>query len=356
MKENLPPELLSQLEAIISLPLMDVHRRVERLPYQLAEAALEMLVEALRDNPQRLEHEDPNSMHNLVMHASKIQHSDIEEQLLGIFIGACPSDVDLQADLLQFYYGNRWDLAGCERQWQILNDDEIVNPAEREANWRYWVFGALYHARVKHDIATAQELMRQGLEAVPGRHKSDILRNFENVFIDFAAGSLLNHEAVLDALKEGVAAGWSGGYTLALKLATLLQQRALTPKDTGSEKNIEPKNEKSIDLLRKALDWLSVAESLFTNNPNHPITEIYRARINILMGLEDYRAAIDYMDAFYNHDPEEARRDPSLKAQLILACRRAGEPDLWKKIIGESPEEENIIRQAAQEQDHDTAE
>nr|VFJ45981.1 MAG: hypothetical protein BECKDK2373C_GA0170839_101356 [Candidatus Kentron sp. DK] len=348
MKENLHPELLSQLEAIISLPLMDVHRRVVRLPNQLTEGALEMLVEALRDNPQRLEHEDPDSMHNLIMHAAKIQRSDIEEQLLGIFIDACPGNVDLQADLLQFYYGKRWNPAGCERQWQILNDDAIVDPAERRKYWRYWVFGALYHARVKNDIAEAQKLMMEGLEAVPGRHKNDILRSFEDVFIDHAGGSFLNHDTVLDELRKGIKAGWSEGYTLALKLATLLQQRAFASGDT--------KNEENTKRLREALEWLSVAESIFTNNPNHPITEIYRARINILVGLEDYRAAIDYIDAFYNHNPEVAQGDPSLKAQLILACRRAGEADLWKKIMGESPEEENILRQVEEEQDHDLSE
>jgi tetratricopeptide (TPR) repeat protein len=334
MNNDLPPELLAHIHAVVSLPLVDLHGRVAAWPNQIAETALQMLVQDIRDNPHRLDHEDPDSMHNLVMHAARIERSDIEGQLLRAFADACPGNVDLQADLLQFYYAKRWDPEACERQWEILNSDELVAPADRKTHWRYWMFGALYHARVKHDIATAQELVSRGLEEVPGKYKSDILRNFEDVFIDFATSPLFVQ--VLEALRKGIAAGWPLGYTLALKLATLLQQQAFASGDAKSDENV--------GRLREALDWLSVAESLFTNDPNHPVTEIYRARVNVLMGLENYREAIDYIEAFYSHDPKAAQRDPSLRAQFILACRRAGEADLWKKVMGESPAEDGIAK------------
>ena len=328
MRDDIPPQVITQIETVLSMPLIDIHRRVGDWPNALAEATLEMLVDNIRANPDRLMHEDVDSMHNLVMHAARVERSDLEEQLLHAFVAACPGSVDLQADLLQFCYAKRWNPAACEKQWQILNDDDIVSPEDRRYYWRYWVFGAIYHARVKHDVARAQELVQEGLYAVPGRNKSDILRNFEDVFIDFAAHPAFDQ--VLGALRKGIADGWPLGYTLALKLGILLQQQAFA---SG-----QPKNEETIDRLREALDWLSVAESLFTNDPNHPITEIYRARINVLMGLENYREAMDYIEAFYSHDPASSRRDPSLKAQFILACRRAGEADHWKRVVKDADE------------------
>lgn len=329
MRTDLPEQLVAQIETVVSRPLIDAHRRIAVLPDGLAEVALEMLMDSIQQNPTRLANEDTDSMHNLVMHASKVERSDIEEQLLLSFISAAPGNVDLQADLLQFYYGKRWNPAACERQWQILNDDRVVAPKDRASHWRYWMFGALYHARVKHDTVRAQELVTQGLKTVPGRNKSDILRNFEDVFIDFAQDP--SFVTVIAALRKGIADGWPLGYTLALKLGVLLQQQAFSSGVLNKEDNA--------NRLREALDWLSLAESLFTNDGNHPVTEIYRARINVLMGLENYREAIDYIEAFFNHDPDAARRDPSLKAQFVLACRRAGEADRWEKVMARRDED-----------------
>lgn len=332
MANELPAEISAQIRAILKLYLIDIFRRIRELPNAFAEIILEALVEDCEKHPDRLLNEDPDSMHNIVMHAARIQRSDLEERLMKSFIKAAPGNVDLQADLLQFYYLKRWDLEGCEKQWEILNDDDLIDKKDRESNWRYWVFGALYHARVKYDILTAQKLMTQGRKSVIGKSKSDILRNLADVFIDHVDSP--SFDEVTNALRDGISKGESLGYTLATELSRLLQQQAFASGD--------PKSEDSTKRLREALDWLSVAESTFTNDPNHPVTEIYRARINILMGLENYREAIDYIEAYYNHDLEEAKRDPSLKAQFVLACRRAGETERWEAVFGGREDEEAL--------------
>ena len=61
--------------------------------------------------------------------------------------------------------------------------------------------------------------------------------------------------------------------------------------------------------------------------------DIYRVRINVLMGLGDYRETIDYIAAYCGQAQMDARIDRSLRAQLILACQRSGQPELWQNIL-----------------------
>ncbi|NOG56002.1 MAG: hypothetical protein HND57_17015 [Planctomycetes bacterium] len=338
--EELPEQAQDELRHIVLLPLMDAHSRISGLsqrisrlsPRVLGELALEVLADLLetKDGRARLADEDPDSMHNLATHAARLGRSDLEERLLKVFVQSKPRNVDLHADLLQFYHGKRWRPDLCEEHWQAMNHDDIPKEV-REQYWRYWVYGAIYHAKVKRDLTTARQLLIDGLERVNGSEKAQVLGAFERVMIDYSPSP--QYVEVVEQIEKYIKSGARRGYTLACKLAELLQEQAFVQE--GGKETPEGRR-----LLQRALGWLSIAESSFTNDGNHPIKDIYRPRINILMGLGDYREAIDYMLALYESDREEVLLDSNLKAQFVLACQREGELDLWRKYFGKEHEQE----------------
>jgi tetratricopeptide (TPR) repeat protein len=380
-------ELPPQVRYVLQLPLLDIHRNLRLMDPPLPELLLSCVADRmetdLRENGgQRYREEDPDSMHNLATMASRLRRTDLEERILKAALKLAPGNVDLQADLLQVYYMQKNAPEEAERQWQVLNDDEVIDPQGRKRYWRYWVFGAHYHARAKNDCAEARRLLEEGLQCVRGENRSDVLRNFRAVFVDLSSNP--DFDAVEQALKRGIASGWELGYTLATELSTLLQQRALAEvsdergatshgqteakisnreaeaaepqseatatvarRETqvrqqsaeGLERDSTARRERYLNRLKEALEWLTFAEATFTNDPNHDIGPIYRNRINILMGTQNYREAIDYIIAYLNLDPQAVERDRSLKAQFILACQRSGERDLWQAILESLPKQ-----------------
>jgi tetratricopeptide (TPR) repeat protein len=281
------------------------------------------------------EKSDPDTLHNLVMDAARLRREDLELALLKAGIELFPKNVDLRADLLQLLHMKMYDPEGASDCWKELNNDDVVPKKERELNWRYWVFGAIYHAKALSDIPTAKKLMENGLDAVPERNKSDVLRSYEDIFIDLSPEP--DTGFVRDALIDGIKKGYVLGYTLAIKLATLSQQQA------ELDANMKGRS----PALDEALAWLTLAEARFTNDGNHPVTDIYRTRINVLMALCNYNEAIDYVAAYHAQAPEAAWTEGSLKAQLVLACQRSGKPELAEKIMPKEDRPRNMMTMAA---------
>ena len=74
--------------------------------------------------------------------------------------------------------------------------------------------------------------------------------------------------------------------------------------------------------LDQAWGYLDLAERLYTGNPNHPIWDIYEARIRILMAQRRYGEALKFLSSL---PQSRLNRDPSLYSVLKLASLMTGE-------------------------------
>ena len=69
-----------------------------------------------------------------------------------------PDNVDLLCDNLQFHYGQFWDPELATARMEQLDAMDAAR-----SHWRYWVYGGLYHIRVKHNPEVALEYLDRGL-------------------------------------------------------------------------------------------------------------------------------------------------------------------------------------------------
>jgi hypothetical protein len=327
--------------------LMTLSTLVRQIHDEVGMYIVDHLVAAIRSGERDLTNEFPDAIHNLAVYASKRwNRDDLELTLFKAGSEAHPDNLDLLAGLLQLYYGQHYNPEEAHRTWERI---EALPPEKKHPYWRYWVFGAIYYVHMRGDVEKAQEQLRAGITHVNGENKADILRNLSDVFIDRAPEPKM--DLVVEELKKGIEEGYQDGHTLALELAKLYRRRYLAGDRDGEGADGEPdagggsERERRRRQLHEALDWLEVAEQLFSYTTNHDVTHIYRERVHVLMGLGSYREAIEYIAAIYGHGGPDAQTDPALKAQLILACYRNNEPDRWREITGEtldpsSPEED----------------
>lgn len=319
LDELLERSFSMSMDVLLGQPMMEIHSVVSRLPPQLAVPILEEFCLRVQQDPDRFRTDSPDSLHNLAITAKNFRRHDLEKILLKAGVDIFPDNVDLLADLLQVCYVKSNDPKLAAETWEKL---ERIAASIRDTQWRYWVFGALYHLRMLNNLERAKDLLVKGLEAVRGDQKCDVLRAFDDVFVD--ASPTPEVDKVMSAWKKGIQEGYDLSYTVALKLAVLQQRRA------GS---VGADRDRRHDLLQEAIEWLDVAEATFTADRRHPITEVYRVRVNVLMGLERYVEAIQYITAIYRQTEDVDHVDPSLKPQLILACQRGGQGELWKQIV-----------------------
>lgn len=159
--------------------------------------------------------------------------------------------------------------------------------------WRFWGYGAIYHATTLNDPATALQLLDDGLLAVKRDGLMDILRTYRRVLIDSVPLRKLDSIDQLAAYQQeaisilesryrmGIQLGIENAYVLAQDLARLHQERA------GVEADESTPNENNA-YLRKELAYLDLAEKLYTGDPNHQIWNIYVQRVRILMAQHKY--------------------------------------------------------------------
>jgi tetratricopeptide (TPR) repeat protein len=298
--------------------LFEAHEVIKRLEPQQAIGTLAELADKMEEDPEAFRENLPDTFHNLGVHADEtFNNCDLGIRIFTIGASLFPDNVDLVADLLSMYVGKRFSPPKAAAVWDQL---QKIDPAIRNTYWRYWVFGAQYQLKIRHDFESARTMLEQGAKAVYGDEKAKVLRALGTVLIDGTPDP--QYEAVMSAWKQAIAAGHETAYILCTQLAELIQRMA------GAERDPDKRNQK----LQEALDWLDMAEAVFTGDQNHPVTEIYRARINVLMGLARYREAIEYVIAVLSSNPESLY-DSSLLAQLVLACERNGEAGRWKEII-----------------------
>lgn len=273
----------------------------------------------------------PDIWHNFAVDASRLGLDDAEYQFYISGLSAWPESVDLLCDLLTEYSGianQHYNPDLASETWHILEQ----LPRDKTApHWRFWAFGAVYFARIKGDTRRGIELLDEGLLSVRRDGLQDILRNYRNLLVDQTPVSPINRFEELDAAQQGIIKkledrymlgirlGVEDGYVLATQLARLYQERAGTRSVDSVLVDARSAQAAVNDDLDKALTYLKLAESLYTGDPNHPIDDIYRVRVRILMAQGHYGEALRILQSM-----EITQRDPSMKTMLRLATLSTG--------------------------------
>ncbi|OAN46281.1 hypothetical protein A6A03_12950 [Chloroflexus islandicus] len=266
----------------------------------------------------------PDLWHNIAMTAGRVQHNQAQLAFVEEGLREWPNNVDLLCDALQYRFSIHFDQEQAQRLWQTL----ASMPREQTGPyWRFWGYGAIYHATTLNDPVTALQLLDDGLLFVKRDGLMDILRTYRRVLIDSVPLRTLDsidqlaayHQEALAILESryrmGIQLGIENAYVLAQDLARLYQERAGVEADESTPK--EPDT-----YLRKALEYLDLAEKLYTGDPNHQVWTIYVQRVRILMAQHKYGEALKMLRSL----PERMREgDPSLATMYKLAAYMTGE-------------------------------
>lgn len=287
----------------------------------------------------------PELWHNTAMTAARVKHHEAELGIVLEGLRQWPENVDLLCDELQYRHTSHYD---PERAQAIFHKLTEMQPSKTSPCWRFWVYRATYLARELHQPAEAIKLLDAGLLSVTRDSLMDVLRAYRMALVDSVPVEKLQDETravalqkcALDQLesryKRGMALGLENGHVLAWNLARLYQERAgaaiertLTGTSTGDMPAAEAPgqdvamSQEASHYLQKALQYLDLAEQMYTGNPNHPIWEIYVVRIGIFMAQRKYGDALRLLRSV----PEAVRLgDPSLQTMLRLAALSTGEP------------------------------
>lgn len=277
--------------------LRDFYNQLVRVEYANPNQAFKLLDVFL----ERKYNGPPDLWHNVGMIASRLNHPRRLE-IIRAGLREWPEDVDLLCDDFQFCYGSENDPARAQEIWSKL---ESMDEGKTGQFWRFWVYGAIYNAKIGR-VQEGLDLLDRGVLAVKRDSLMDVFRGYRNVLVDHVPQRVLANEKelitlhteileILEArLSLGIRLGIENSYVLAVELARLYQEMAGTDFFKHDINQVEPgEMERRVnDKLRHALDILHLAECLYTGNPNHPIQEIYERRINILMALREYDEAL----------------------------------------------------------------
>lgn len=313
--------------------LWSFYYEAERYEYtnpQRARELFERILEEGLDNYTA----SPDLWHNAAMVAGRVQHREAQLAFVEAGLREWPDNVDLLCDELQYRYTSHYDLQKAQEIWQRLENmpREVTGPF-----WRFWVYGAIYHAVELFNPQKGLELLDEGLKWIKRDGLMDILRSYRRVLVDSTPleqiedqGQLRKyHKRALKILEEryriGLELGVENGYVLATELAWLYQEQAgmeiFANSSISNEQTIEQPSSRRDDYLKQALEYLDLAERMYTGNSNHPIWEIYEARARILMAQRRYGDALKVLSSL----PPTRQREPSIATMLSLAARMTGE-------------------------------
>lgn len=274
----------------------------------------------------------PDIWHNFAIHAGRQHLDDAEYQFYISGLSAWPDDVDLLCDLLQEYTGvgnQHYSRKLAGKTWEIL---EGLPRNATGPYWRFWVFSAIYFARIVGDSKRGIQQLDEGLLHVRRDSLMDILRSYRTLLVDQAPGSPINHVGDLDAAQQGIIEklehrymlgirlGVENGYVLATDLARLYQERAGTHAVESVLRDPRSVQEDVNADLDKALTYLKLAESLYTGDPRHPVDEIYKIRVRVLMAQGHYGEVLRILQSM----SEVTKSDSSMKTMLHLAMLATG--------------------------------
>lgn len=276
----------------------------------------------------------PDLWHNTAMVAGRVKHTVAQLAFVEAGLREWPDNVDLLCDELQYRHTTHYDLRKAAAIWQRLDElpKEITGPY-----WRFWVYGAIYHAVALCKPQKGLELLDEGLKWVKRDGLMDVLRNYRRVLVDsiplepiednrqFSAYQKRVFELLEERYLLGLKMGVENGYVLAVELARLYQEQAsggiLDRLELNGQEDEQSLHTSSNHYLQRAMQYLDLAEILYTGDPNHPIWEIYEVRARILMAQRRYGDALKLLSSL----PQNRRNEPSIATMLSLAIRITGE-------------------------------
>jgi hypothetical protein len=313
-----------------SQPLMPLYFRIRNAPRETKEiitevyAALSHRIDAYWG--------PPDVWHNLATRAAALHLDDAEYQFYISGLSAWPESVDLLCDLLNEYTGignQHYNQNLARKTWQILDDLPRYQTAPY---WRFWVFAAIYYARIEGNTKRGVELLDEGLLSVRRDGLMDIMRAYRKLLVDQKPVSPINQigelnaeqQDIIDILEQrymlGIRLGVENGYVLATDLARLYQERSGTRAVDSVLKDAHSAQVAVNEDLDKALTYLKLAEALYTGDLNHRVEDIYRVRVRILMAQGHYGEALRILQSM----PEATEDDLSMKTMLRLAILSTG--------------------------------
>jgi tetratricopeptide (TPR) repeat protein len=256
----------------------------------------------------------PDLWHNISMEAARINR-DAELAITQVALQEWPDSVDLLCDELQLRYSTHMDMERATEIWRTLDgmDKRITG-----SYWRFWAYGAIYYAVILKKRSEGLKLLDDGLCWVKRNEVMDILRVYRRILIDSSPEEPIEdviafQQTAMKQLEEkyqlGIQMGVVNSYVLAKDLALLYQEQAGTS---------NPNSER--DYLQKALDALDLAEKLYTADVNHPIHEIYEARVRILMAQKKYSDALKILESL----PISEQEDSSIQTMKTMAEQMLG--------------------------------
>jgi hypothetical protein len=264
----------------------------------------------------------PDLWHNVSMEAAQIDH-ELEIAIVQAALREWPENVDLLCDELQMRYSTHMDAARAAEIWEQLDkmDRKITG-----GYWRFWSYGAIYHAMILKQRSNGLKLLDDGLHWVTRDNLMDILYAYRRILIDASPEEPIADIIAFqkDAMKQleakyllGIQMGVENSYVLARELARLYQEQAgvSDPSPDGEGASTSQR-----DYLQSALDALDLAEKLYTGDPNHPIYQIYQVRVRVLMAQKKFSDALKILECLPISGPE----DPSIQTMKTLAEQMLG--------------------------------
>ena len=261
-----------------------------------------------------------NIWYNLTAETGRLQLSAERGLIISEGLAEHPNNVDLICEVLQEAYNTSKNMAQAKETWQKLSSLE-----EAKFFWRYWVYGAIYHAKMLRDRETALSLLESGLHHVNSEHINDIVRAYRQVLIDAPPNSDIKNREEREAVesevftkleeiyKWAISLGVENSYDLAVDLAKLYQERA-------ESEFLYPDQEQI--LVERSLQCLELAERRYTANSNHPIWNIYLSKARLYIGLRKYAEAVKIFRIL----PESiVSNDPSIEVQYKYSAQMSGE-------------------------------
>lgn len=298
--------------------LAEFHRRVNGASYRNPEWGRQQIRAFI---PERHTYTgSADSWFNLCAEAGRLDFREERFQITEAGLREHPDNLDLLCDQLQGCYGVLNQPQQAQDIWTRLEQLD-----ESKYYWRYWTFGAIYHGRMLRNREKALELLDTGLCYVSSDHINNIIRAYRNILIDYPPSQTIRNQEERERVEKeafikmeglykwAISLGVEDGYSLAISLATLYQERA-------ESKLVNQQGQG--ELLQQALHYLDLAEKMFTGNTNHPIWEIYLPKARIYMGQRRYADALNFFSVL---PAVVYQNNPSYDPQRRLAARMVGE-------------------------------
>lgn len=323
-------------------PLWRLYREVTQYEYVNPERAFEVFEQVWED----LENYTgtPDEWHNTSMVAARVGHREAELRLIQCGLMEWPDNVDLLCDELQLRITTHRCPERAREIAQALGEMEL---SKKAPYWRYWVYMAIYYGRFLHNPQRALEFLDEGLKYVRRDSVMDILRNYRRVLVDSVPVRGIRdekdledyHRWVLQTLEDrylmGLRLGLENGYVLASELAQLYQEQAGLETLYAEEAATDTGEQERENYLAKALNYLDLAEKLYTGDPNHHITSIYEQRFRILMAQHRYGEALSLIQSLRYTLRGRIRHDFSLAIMWERAARSTGQSlEELEEILG----------------------